>query len=549
MPGMLAIANVGRAAAFRSGYFAKDVTPVRIGTALRSGLIQGSLRIDLNTGEEPHRCSFDFKGGSGFVPQAGQVVTLGHGTTSNKLFAGRLIKAERVAQRNDDRRPTYRCDATGWLFDIDRSRVVPGFAATNLAPRSLVQGMLAVTSPNVSSLGFTANHIDPTLPLVEQFSVGPSEPISQAIGRMFKSVDAEWYVDHEGDIHAFGAINSLPGVPNTITSTSAHVWGVSHQVTDLSRVFTRVHVFGAMQPTLADVNLDTHAVVPIATASIISNYEGVDADILAGTTEQWMLGDHLHIGSLIYRPEQSFEPTMVASTFLDTLAGATTLVAVSKNISSVRPFESPRWYGIAGQYVYCASVMGVFSATVGSIAYGYHVPSSGPGAITSDIPTLSEITGLYNLIVTSAPVPNRFLAAGTPLRVAVTRVNSAAVDRVSSLTGSTGFGLFAHTIEDARLSVAGAIAVASAALQRGDPSEWSTLTFTTREEHYGIGGPVFVAMTAPAEPLGNSIVGTLTVHDMTIDGFGTLTQTKGPKRTITAGAVRRPTLWQVLQGE
>ena len=88
MPGMLAIANVGRAAAFRSGYFLRDVTPITISTAQRSGVIQDSIRIDLNTGAEPHRCSFAFKGGSGFVPHPGQTVSIGHGTSANKLFSG-----------------------------------------------------------------------------------------------------------------------------------------------------------------------------------------------------------------------------------------------------------------------------------------------------------------------------------------------------------------------------------------------------------------------------------------------------------------------------
>ena len=543
----LAIANVARAQTTRAAYFLRDVVPVLFNGVAKSGTIQSTIRIDLNTGDEPHRASFDFKGGSGFVPVPGQTVLIGHGTSDKREFAGRLIKVVRTVLRNDDRRPTYRCDAAGWLFDIDQSRVTPGFTLNSLAPRSILPYLLTVTSPNVASLGFTASKIDPALPVIDTFSMGPKERISEAIARLFRGLDATWYMDHLGDLHAFQTVNSLPAVPTTILSSSSQVWGVSYAPTDFSRVFTRAHVFGAIQNTLADVDFGNKMLVPIAAASILSNLTGTDDDILAGTTEQWLLDGHLVVGSLIYRPEQAFEPTITPGTFLDTTIGSNTMVVAARNVGSLRPMESPRWYDIAGQIIYASSVIGVYSASGGSISYAYAIPGSGPGAILSDIPTGTPITGVFNLIATSVPSP-RFIPAGAPVQNMATRVNSAGVSYVQSLTTSAAYGLISRVFSDERLSPDGAADVALAALERGDPSQWQTFEFETREREYEIGGPVFVSVTSPAEPSGHSITGVFTAHDITVSGFGELTDTKGPIRSVTAGAVRKPTFWQVLQG-
>lgn len=549
MSGMLAIANVGRAAAFRSGYFVRDVVPVTIGGAARTGVIQSTIRIDLNTGDEPHRCAFDFKGGSGFVPQPGQTITVGHGTTANRLFAGRLLTAKRVARRNDDRRPTYQCDAAGWLFDIDQSRVFPGFSVQSLSPNSLVQRLFLSTSPNVSSLGFTANNISAELSAVEEFSTGPTEPISQALARVFRTVDASWYMDHVGDVHAFPTINSLPAVPATITSAASHVWNVSHQVTDFSRIFTRAHVQGATQATLADFDPTRHTTVPLSSASLIANANGsFGDDTFVNTSESWLFDGVELPPSFFYTPESQFNAGQ-ASVFLPASRSTNTLVVVAANVLSLAPIDPNRWYDISGQMLYVASTVGVFSATASSIAYAYYLHPNGSGAITADINAFADIASPWNLTVTSPTLRfGRTVPAGATVQAFVTRVNTTGRDYVTSLTTSAAYGLISRTFEDQRLSVDGAIAVANAALERGNPANWTTLGFSTREENYDVGGPVFVAMSSPAEPSGNSIVGTFTVHDMTIEGFDSLTPTRGPVRVITAGAVRRPTLWQVLQG-
>lgn len=551
----LAIANVARAQTTRSAYFLRDVVPVTIAGTTRTGVIQSSIRIDLNTGAEPHRCTFDFRGGYGFIPAAGQAVTIGHGSTANRLFAGRILKAVRTAARNADTRPVYQCEAAGWLFDVNQSRVRPGFAVRSLAPRSLVPYLLTVTSPNVASLGFTASKIDPTLPLVEEFSVGPAEDISDALSRLFRSIDASWYMDHYGDIRAFGTINSLPAVPSTITSAASQVWGVRYAPTDLSRVFTRVDVLGALVSTVADFDPTRHESVPVDSASLLLN----GADGMSGigfvpavnwgtSTEPWLLNNVMLASQIAYPPEEHLSAGQ-ASVLLPSAKAANTLVVVAANVNSWTPLRQGLWYNVGGQWIYPTSIIGVYSASANSVAFAYWLQATGAGALTADVQALTDISAAWTVKVTSPALRfSDLIPAGAPLQVMATRVNSTGVDYVSSLMGAASYGLVSRTLEDQRLSVDGAIAVASTALQRGEPSEWVSLEFTTREREYEIGGPVFAAMSSPTESGGYSMAGTYTVQDMTIGGFDVLTETKGPTRAILSGAVRRPTMWQVLQG-
>lgn len=551
MAGMLAISNVGRAAAFRSGYFLRDTVVVRIGSAVRTGVIQQSIRIDLNTGVEPHRATFEFRGGGGYVPLAGQTVTIGHGSVANALFAGRLTRVTRRAIRNADTKPTYACEASGWMFDINQSRVAPGFSVQSIAPFSLVRRLLVSTSPNVSSLGFTATGIETTLPLVSEFSVGPAEEITNALARLFRSVDAVWYMDHAGDLHAFTTVNSTTAIPATITSAASQVWNVRYAPTDFSRIFTRAHVLGAIQPTIADYEPTRHVTVPLASASLLGNAQGsFGDDSFINTTESWLFDGVQFNAGFFFTPGSQFNAGK-ASVFLPASRSTNTLVVVSANVTSLSPIDPDRWYDIAGQMVYVSSTVGVYSATASSIAYAYYVPSNGSGMLTADIESFADIAAPWQITINSPSLfYSRMVPAGAPLQVISTKVNSAGVDYVGSLTGGEpSFGLISRTVEDQRLSPDGAAAVASTLLQRGAPANWVSLEFSTRAEDYVIGGPVFVSMTSPTESGGASIEGIYTVQDMTIEGFGELTGTKGPVRSVVSGAVRRPTMWQVLQGD
>lgn len=544
--------TAARAFSTRAGYYLRNVIPVWINGAARSGVVLASIRVDLNTGDEPHRCTFVLKGGSGFVPAAGQPVVIGGGTTANPLFAGRLLRVTRRAKRADDRRADYQCDAAGHVFELNTARVAPGFSARSMAPYSIVSGLLAVTTPNVLGLGFSTEFVSTAIPAVEEFTVTPGEEIAGALDRMFRSVDATWYVDHDKRIRAYYDTDPGPGsIPNTLTvGSSLTFWDLDITPTNLSRVFTRAHVIGAGVPTLADVDPSRHLTLPLETASLIANQAGGSGDdnFMASAEAYLVGGVEVSPLALIYTKGSQFNAGQ-ASVFLPASRGTNTLTVVAANVASVSPIDVDRWYQVSGQYLYVSSRVGVFSATASSIAYNYWIHPSGAGAITSDISPFADIAAPFNFAPSNTSFGTRTFPAGTQIETYATRVNTPARDAVASLFGSNSYGLISKTFRDGRLAPDGAADVALDALERGAPSQWLAVDFATRDEAFNIGRPVYVSVTSTAEPSGTSIAGTFIAHDVTIDGFGALTETKGPTRTVSAAAARKPTLWQILQGE
>lgn len=538
----LALADVARADTTRAGYFLRNVVPVWIGGAARSGVVQSSIRIDLNTGAEPHRCSFSFKGGGGYIPQAGHSVVIGHGTTASPLFSGRILSAPRTAARIDDRRPVYDCDAVGHVFELNTARVVIGFTAQSLAPYSLVPAVLAVTSPSASAMGFTAS-VDPTLPIIARFDVGPADDLAKRLDEVFREARATWHVDHGRTVRATAASSAA-----VATLTAPSLWGLRYTPTDLSRVYTRAHVVGARHRTLADFVPSAHATVPVESASLLSNgVVSTSGGVALTSTEKFLFG-HTPMDGLAYQPEFTLRAGQ-ASVFLPSSRFTNVLTVVAANVSSVSPLDAQRWYRVAGQYLYVSSRIGVYSATASSIAYSYFVPSSVAGAIETDILQTADIAPLWNFEPGSASLSGVTIPVGTDVALYVSRNGLSNVNEVSSLFGSTTYGLISKTFDDPALTIDGAVAVASAALERGTAANWSGLEFETRNEQIAIGRPLYVSIASTAEPSGASIAGTFIAHDVSIGEFGRLTETRGPVRRVTAGAVRKSTLWNILQGD
>lgn len=556
MAGMLAMSNVGRAAAFRSGYFLRNVVPVWINGAARSGVIQQSIRIDLNTGDEPHRASFDLRGGHGFIPRAGQTCVIGHGSTAQPLFSGRLLKVARSTTRNADTRPVYRCEAAGWAFDLGLVRVEDAVSVTSLAPRSIVGAMLPP-----SYLTFTYNNVSPDLPYVAEFSTGPAEPVPQALSRMFRSIDAKWFIDHNKDIHAFLTFDrAAGGTATTLTSqTDAH-WGLVYDPTDLSRAYRAVQVIGAGQATLADVDTTYHDAFPLPSAQGL-----YDESTVGEPSSLGQFGTADNVGHLVgiegrnrfatppidrFQTPVSHLRVKRVSTFLPMSPNANTLTVAAENIASMSPLHDRRWYGIAGQWIYVASTVGAYSLTASSVAYSYWVPSSISGAVEADIQPATDIAPTWNFVPSAEAFRVQKFAAGTQIRTFAYVEGNAAVNSLATDLGDlTDSYYWVRTIDDDRLSPSGARQVASEALARGTVTAWQSLEFTTRDPYADIGRPIYVSVTSLAETGAASIVGTFAAHDVSIGGFGRLSETRGPERTVRAGSVRRPTLWQVLQGD
>lgn len=539
-----------RADSTRAGFFYRDVVPVTINGTRVIGVIQSSIRINLNTGAEPHRCVFDFRGGSGFVPSVGHVVTIGHGTTANALFSGRIIKATRVGARNDERRPTYQIDAAGYVFEMNAATVPYGLVLNSVTPRAAASHALAVSSPSLTALGFTADEVSGTLPVVATYRIGPHESIADSFGRMFRDIDAVWTIAHDRRVRAWAVADSVVA-PSTITSSASHVWNVKTQATDLTRVFTRANVIGARTSTVGDVDLFTMAAAPVQSPEgmFVSSTTGFTGVLLNSGNIPFLLDD-------VYRDlSQSFTNDLLnagqATVFLPASRATNTLTVVAQNVSSVKPLDDQRWYDIGGP-VYVASVIGVYSATASSIAYNYWIPN-GPGALTTDIGAFADIAPLWNkllTVVSPAITRQTVVPAGAPLALYLPLAASSPVQsEVSSLFGAAGFGAVSKTFDDSNLTASDIIGFTSTALTRGEPSQWRVIEFETRDRDYDIARPAYVNIASAAEPSASAFSGAFVVQDIELSDFGRLTNTRGPVMSIRAGAVRRPTMWQLLRGE
>lgn len=545
---MLAVADVARADGTRAGYFLRNVIPVWINGAARQGLVLESLDIGLRTGGEPFTASFDFKGGSGFVPKVGQSVVIGHGTTDNALFSGRILKCARRAARADERRPLYEIEAVGHLFDLGTTRVQNGLSMSSMSPRSIVRAVLAATTPSASGLGFTTDYVSADLGTIAAFDISPHDDVVGKLSELFDDAGATFYVDHAKRVRAFSGSNYGPGVlPSTLTTASTFdYWNVRVSLTDLSRIFTRIDVLGHEERTLAGVEPAAHKWAPVSGASLLCNTETVIGDE-EGTMEigssELILFDHTPMTFGARVPEKLF-PTRFASVFLPATIGSNTLTIVAQNFNCLTPIYGERWYAMGGQYIYVSSQIGLYSLTANSIAYNYWVRSTGSGAINSDISALTDIAGVWNVSIGSVTLPQAFYEAGTSVRVYARRTDPSAINQMSSLAGTTAFGVIPQTLNEGQLGPTAAGAVADAALARGAPDQWAGLEFDTRARHFDVGRPVYVAVTSTAEPSGSALSGEFVAHEITIADFGTLTDTRGPVRQVTAGAVKRPTLWQ-----
>ncbi len=547
---LFAVAAACRADSTRAAFFTRDVVQVSIRGTVRAGVEQSSIRIDLNTGVEPNRCSFDIKGGYGFVPQVGDAVSVSHGTLQRVLFSGVITEAVRVGKRAADPKPTYRCDAAGHIFEMGTARVYNGFRDIAMSPRSIVGHILSASSPSLTGLGFTADGIAFDLPVVSRYDVTIYDDIPTAIDGVFKLSGSQWWVDNERRIVAS---NSIVGAA-TFTNSS-DISRVSYSQFNASRMFTRVEVLGATAETVWDASNVFQPVVPLSVNSALGTYwlETSSLQPYLSQDDDYAFGVSRLQGSVI-RDTTRF-PTGPSYVVLPVSPNGNSILVGTANVNSVSPLWHDSWYKVNDRFFYVNSVLGPVSTVANSpygtnIIYAYWVDDSGPGGLGDGLPgSLSLISGCWNLTTggldSSAP-EYTWATAGTKLQVLVSRVNTPGVNVAASLFGGTG--VINKTIEDTSLNPVQCAELAAAALEKGDPSQWRTLEFVTRE-HVMPGEILSVALTSLSESGASSIAGTFTAHDITIGGFGRLTNTKGPERTVRAGTGRRPTLWQILQGD
>lgn len=566
MAGMEAIAGTARAGAFRSGYFARDRVLVQIAGASRTGIIKDGLAISERIGREPATADLTMKGGSGFVPNLGQPVTIAHGTLDQVLFRGRIQRVSRTVTRHVERRPTYQIEAAGPLADLARAYPMPGYAAVSVSATSAVVGLLSVTTPSPASMGFTTPYVASGLPVLASFAAGPDESVAAALDRLAETIGATWYADQRYRLHFYTGSDPMPRPSvSTITAASFGHLTITRE-SEYAPVFSRVVGVGATVRTTADC---------------WSNENGIPVDsfeALFDARSQIGLFGRDYVASnnyVMFAEEPRVLPAGIARSLAGTvvMSGANPKSLISRSlwvaeVMHADPGSSPwmagrYWWNVDGNLIRPTSVS-VFSSGGGQEYLRVFVPSSGPGAppptVVGAVPNGTPIypyefevqfniydgpeTNQYH-VYGSIAGPRRIIPKGSPVRLYYEASSSTYANAITSMTGNSIYATATDTL-DGDFGPAALISAVRGRLAEGAPANWQTFTLETRDIDITVGQMVPMAITNPAEPSGPSYTGTFTVTDLTIAGFSDLAPSKGPRRVATLGVTRKPSLFSIL---
>jgi hypothetical protein len=270
--GLQARAGIGRAGAYRAGYFTVNVIIV-IASVDRTGLVEmASLSITLNLNATPDTASFLIRPGAGVLPQAGQRVMIALGSADNILFGGQIKSLTReYLNLATGIQQHLRVDCIGGTMWTDRRIALVSYGSASAT--FIATDIIANFMP-----GFTSHSVAPNLPTIDQFPITNEQP-SSALQRLTNLIDGGYFDDGRYDIHLFGVAGDQGptagtppqplilhgGSPRTSSPPSLKAFALT---SDLSQVRTRVIVDGKSTTTpigtpAAGQQLVINAAVPV----------------------------------------------------------------------------------------------------------------------------------------------------------------------------------------------------------------------------------------------------------------------------------------------
>lgn len=551
-----------RANACRSGYFLRNRVVVALNGTIRPSVVKPSISIrEQLGGSEPATADLVLKGGSGYVPERGHAVVIGHGTTANRLFAGRILKATRRVHRHTDRRPDYTIEAAAATADLGWSTVANGAVYSSLSVTSLVQAVLSASTPTVASVGVAASFVAPDLPVLAQFTALPTETVTEAFDRLADAAGALWYVDADRRLHFYSGTDPQPRpTVTTLTGTSGDIWDVSRTV-DLSRVVTRAVAVGDTAQTAVDC-YNTFTRIPMQSVDAITSADGsvnlgfqvlptrtsVAEVLLDGEVREFV---HAYAPSAqSYSVAELFEaaPSSIISNSLYVVKIKATNAGDGDSVD----LNDRMWATLAGGDGFLFRIASVaINSTYGTEKLlTYYVPTTGPGAPAPMKPGLvaagaTFLTPHFELVLASAgSLPERLIPAGTEVQAYYAAVNTPGANYVQSLCGLP-FGYITAVAQPESGRPADLVKATTALLAAGTPEHFETVAFSTRETQWAPGTPLYVAITGGGETSAPSIVGSFQVTERTIAGFDEMADSRGPVCTVTLGRARPASLWRL----
>lgn len=518
----------------------------------RTSVDKAATRIREQIGSEPSTAQLSMVGGLGYVPQVGHEVVIGHGTSANRIFAGRLLRVSRSVSRHGEAHPRYDVDCVDVSHELSYARTALSYPILSTSASSLVRAVIAATTPSVTSMGFTTAYLQQHLPLVGLFEVPITEPLPDTLDRLAKLAGATWYADYDRALHFFAGSDPFPfAEPRTLTANSAGYWDVVRDV-DVSQVYTRVAVRGASASTVLDLR-GSYNRFPVSAVSLLAN--SVSSSSLLYSSERIILNDRPRSLTQL-APKTYILRAGGAAVFSPVAANATSMIVVGPNVASVGPLRPGYFYRLAGQWVEVLNQTDVFSATASSIAYYYELndgffTGGRPGPLPySEIQHLTPVETEDHVDLGTDEgftynVPTQ--PSGTAVQVYATRISSAAVSAVQSLFNSTAYGIITREVTLDNGDPTQCAAYAEELLDQGHPDQWTTIQFATRDRAVRRGATVGFNLAAPGESGGPTIVGSYVAQAVEIGEFDRMSDSQGPVRRAVCGAVRRPSLWSVLR--
>jgi hypothetical protein len=550
--------TAARSNAIRSNYFERDRVIVQFNGDTWP-VEKARMQIHETMGSEPTVADLYVKGGTQRIPERGQSVLIGHGTTTNRLFSGRVMEVERSVRRAADPKPDYKVTAVGPESVYSRSYVPYGAQAQSISAASIVKHFLLQADPLPSALQHTTEFVDPTLPDVGPFVARANEPCSVWMDRLAEITDSQWYVDYYSRLHFFQTTDPQPQPPAPLVSNSTtDIWNLRRR-SDLSQVITEVMVTGGETTTLEDTS-SMDARLPVAAIERLvefgpgykDNIDTITGEFpLYGT--QMVLVDGRRRGvSAAYGPfelgnKQSIERASPISITSNSFWVGT---AAQINSTTLGTIATRKWWSVLNSRFRVDSVS-VTSTTANTIYGVFYTPAVGPGAppptAIAAIPPGTPISSdHYEIQVSDFPDTDYVVPRGSTVQGVYVTLDNSAGSSVASLLMNSMASTIRGVVhvpngagQDLRLAAAKALA-------DGHPDAHVTVEFDTRDTRFAVGQKVQVILGAGAEVGGVTFTNTLTVTELTVSGFDNMGPRSGPIRSVTLGTIPKPTLYRML---
>ncbi|MGH9309055.1 MAG: hypothetical protein ACRD1U_06765 [Vicinamibacterales bacterium] len=222
--------NAARLGTFQPRYrvFVNGVDRTGGGPALNVGVRIASATITHALNHEPDVAAFRC---AGFEPLAGQSVAiyLGAEDLGHQLFGGRIIAADILYEGEIPANIAFDCNCIDPTWLLNRQLVLQKYQ--NQSATTILKNIVAQ-----ATIGVTTVHVELNLPTIDEITF-TNEEVSDAITRVMERIGGYWFLDYDGDLHAFLATNEFAG---PITQAAPRTAAGFVKFEDLSQVVTKV---------------------------------------------------------------------------------------------------------------------------------------------------------------------------------------------------------------------------------------------------------------------------------------------------------------------